>query len=628
MTDAIPTIWSRLYNSRFRDVLRGRLDSSLDWRQTIASASLPAELADAVGQLVGNTRLWRREKVDVAAELAGHFQDGLDAGHSPAELLQSFGDTKAAAQLIRRAKKRGRSFSWHAWHYCWIGAVALVFVYIAAGIWMSTDRPTVNVDYLALLTKPVRAVPENDRAWPTYRDALLAMGANLIDGHSSFLDIAANESNPGDEYWKDTEKYLAEHAASIAKLREAASRPNLGFVPATSQVDFSEKDRQLFGFHPTTEAIEAAKHETWQDRFLISAFVPHLQLLRSSALLLASDARRAAAAGDGQTALDDVIAILGISRHCEEIPFMISLVLASSVQSKAEAAIQDVLVEHPALWTDSQLRDLAHKFAASRIDWRRGFEGERSSFYDCMQRIYTDNGRGDGRLALHVSKDTNLFQLLDAVGGNNEAAVFGKEGVAILSIPAANMVVASRGVMTDLYEKVTNQAISRLGMPYWQWAGEPTLDDTVQSLRNEWLGHFRYLFVLLLTPSHDVYLNRVVTTDGNRDGVLIGLALEMYHRENAKWPKSLDELSPRWLPAVPLDPITGKPLHYKVVNDRPMVYSVGIDGDDDGGRWAKADNGETHADLASPNHFEGEHESVRYAHRDGDWVIWSTMLDK
>ena len=80
MTDAICSLWHRLYFTRMRDVLRGRLDASLDWRQTVALAELPDELAEAVRQVVGRTRLWRREKVDVAAELVAHFQDGLAAG--------------------------------------------------------------------------------------------------------------------------------------------------------------------------------------------------------------------------------------------------------------------------------------------------------------------------------------------------------------------------------------------------------------------------------------------------------------------------------------------------------------------------------------------------------------------
>jgi hypothetical protein len=300
---------------------------------------------------------------------------------------------------------------------------------------------------------------------------------------------------------------------------------------------------------------------------------------------------------------------------------MVCLLVAEAVQRDARAAIRDIVAEYPGLWTDAQLRNLAHKMVASRIDWRRGFDGERTSFYDSMQRIYTDDGHGGGRLALHVTRDQNLFQLLNSIasGGSTAASMFSNTGVATFALPAVNLVVASRKPMTDMFDKVTNEALARLDTPFWQRASMPSLEDEVSALRSEPLGQYHYLFVLLLTPACDKFLNRVAGSDADRDGVFLGLALELYHREHRQWPQSLDQLSPQWLPAVPLDPITGKPLHYQVVNDRPIVYSVGIDGDDDGGRVPVDTAGKPDASLATP---------VGTTAMDGDWVLWTTMITK
>src|SRR4051794_11177570 len=100
MTDALFSLWHRLRYTRLRDVLRGQLDARLDWQNLISLAELPPELAAAVRHVVSRSRLWRREKVDVATELIAHFQDGLAAGRTPTELLHSFGDPQASAQLI------------------------------------------------------------------------------------------------------------------------------------------------------------------------------------------------------------------------------------------------------------------------------------------------------------------------------------------------------------------------------------------------------------------------------------------------------------------------------------------------------------------------------------------------
>ncbi len=244
-----------------------------------------------------------------------------------------------------------------------------------------------------------------------------------------------------------------------------------------------------------------------------------------------------------------------------------------------------------------------------------------------MQRIYTDDGHGDGRLALNVTHDKNLFEMIDWVSTEGAAhrSAFSNPALARLSLPAANMAIAGRKEMTDTYDQVTNHALARLGSPYWTWSKEPSLDSEVQALKTGPLHGFRHFFVLLLAPSHDTFLNRVVASDGNRDGVFIGLALELYHRDHAKWPESLSELSPKYLPTLPPDPITGKSLHYKIVDDRPVVYSVGVDGDDDGGRVAKNKDGELHPDYAEPNHFGKDHEAVRVPETDGDWVLWSMV---
>ncbi len=632
MTDAISSLWHRLRYTRLRDVLRGRLDSSLDWQGSIGLAELPPALAAAVRQVVTRARLWRREKVDVAAELIAHFQDGLTAGRTPAELLQSFGDAEASAQLIRRAKRRGRPMIWHAWRYGWMSVGAIFLLYVTAGLWMATRHPSVKVDYLADFNKPAIAVSEDQRAWPIYRDALLAMGGSPTkkSANEPRLDSLNIDVKPGDPDWKKLEPFLKDHADSLAKLREAAARPKLGFVASTSHADFSPQDRELFGVTVPKEEFELSQLRTLEDRWLIATLLPDLQQLRYSGMLLAADARRAAADGDGNTAFADIRAMLGVSRHSEELPFLVCILVGDAIQNKARGTIQDILTSNPKLWSNDQLRDLAHQIAAAQIDWRRGFQGERTCFYDSMQRVYTDNGNGDGRLALQVSKDQNLFQLIESVtsGGAANASMFSNAGIAFFTLPAANLAIAGRKEMTAEYDRITDRALARLGAPYWSWKDQPSLDQEVKAITDGPISRFHYFFVMLLTPSYDTFLSHVVASDGNRDGVFIGLALELYHREHSKWPASLDELSPKYLPTLPADPITGKPLHYKVVNDRPIVYSVGVDGDDDGGRLAKNKDGESHPEYAEPNHFGKDHVAVRASETDGDWVIWSTKLDK
>jgi hypothetical protein len=630
--DAIPTysVWRWLRNTRMRDAMRGRLNASLGWRQSIERADLPSELAAAVRNVVGRTRLWRGEKVDLASELIAHFEDGLAAGRSATDLLKSFGDQQAAALLIRRAKKRGRPTMWRVWHISWISALILLVVYASFGLLMSWSRPSIKANYLEVLNKKAVAVPEGQRAWPLYREVLLEIGRDNLLSESQATNLPSYDAEVTQAQLAETAKLVNAHPDAISKLRAAAKRSKLGFVASASKVDFSPEDRKLFGFTITPEEAKAAQAENPQNRWLISTLLPHMQLLRSSALLLARDARIKAAAKDGQAALDDIVSIFGISRHCEETPLLVCSLCAEAVQRDAREAIRDIVGQHPNLWSGAQIRDLVHDMVAARINWMQGFEGERICFYDGMQRVYTDNGRGDGRLSLHVTDDKNLFQMIDSVSMQSDSSswLFANNAIAMLSLPAANMAVASRKEMTDVYDRITDQAIARLNSPYWQWQNEPGIDDAVKSLGDGPISRFRYLFVCLLTPSYDTLLHRVVTSNGECDGMFIGLALELFHREHGKWPASLDQLSPKFLPSVPVDPINGKPLHFKLVNDRPIVYSVGIDGDDDGGRMPKDSLGDARPENATPRRAPPSQKTIEPAESDGDWVLWALTPQK
>jgi hypothetical protein len=68
-----------------------------------------------------------------------------------------------------------------------------------------------------------------------------------------------------------------------------------------------------------------------------------------------------------------------------------------------------------------------------------------------------------------------------------------------------------------------------------------------------------------------------------RHGVL-AFALAAYHADHKRYPASLVDLSPKYLKQVPDDLFSGKPLVYQPTDDGFLLYSVGVNGADDGGR--------------------------------------------
>lgn len=62
------------------------------------------------------------------------------------------------------------------------------------------------------------------------------------------------------------------------------------------------------------------------------------------------------------------------------------------------------------------------------------------------------------------------------------------------------------------------------------------------------------------------------------------LAVERYRLAHDTWAKALADLVPTYLDEVPVDPFDGEPLRYKVLSPGFVVYSIGRDDVDDGGK--------------------------------------------
>jgi hypothetical protein len=64
----------------------------------------------------------------------------------------------------------------------------------------------------------------------------------------------------------------------------------------------------------------------------------------------------------------------------------------------------------------------------------------------------------------------------------------------------------------------------------------------------------------------------------------IAFALAAYHCDHGRYPAKLDELSPKYIEQIPDDLFSGKPLNYRLDGNGYLLYSVGQNGIDDGGR--------------------------------------------
>ena len=65
----------------------------------------------------------------------------------------------------------------------------------------------------------------------------------------------------------------------------------------------------------------------------------------------------------------------------------------------------------------------------------------------------------------------------------------------------------------------------------------------------------------------------------------VAFALAAYEKDNGKYPAKLDDLAPQYLATVPGDIFSGMALIYRPVEKGYLLYSIGVNGKDDEGRW-------------------------------------------
>jgi len=613
MTLAADSFWQRLWHTRLRDVVRGRIDGQLDWQSVIAEANLPKNITDAISTVLCKARLWRIERVDVSHELIAHFQDGLETGRSAEELVASFGDVKQAARLIRHAKKRGRPLVWHAWRWAFWSLGIFLAVYLGAALYLLSGKPSVTTDYLAIINQRAAAVPTEKRAWPLYREALLELGFRNGELPES---IRKEPLYPFDERNSLVLKsFLVEHPQQLAKLRQAAAVPSLGYEVAFTT---RPEDQELLGDFDCAPA-PGEVHPN-----LLSLPFSHLERLRVSAFLLAADCNLAATEKDAHRAQQDVIALTGITRQLNESPWLISGFIACSVQRLACDAMGDSLARQPELWSNEDLAELAHCIAAVKFDLRWWLESERISSLDTIQRIYSDDGHGSGNVTYqgleYLRSNASELELYLPASSNHPL----HNNVIEAGLPIAVALMASRRDFTDVLNKVWDETIAIADQPLWQGHG---IRDPFDKIAKSKRLRIKYAPLMILFPAIQAARTAVERTEGQQDGTLIGIALELYRRQHGDWPKSLDELAPTFLPTVPIDRINGGPLVYQIVDHQVIVYSLGVDGDDDNARVPIV-NGQEEPNNAAPNNVLSINRHLRSnPHYDGDWVIWSTVRE-
>ena len=315
-----------------------------------------------------------------------------------------------------------------------------------------------------------------------------------------------------------------------------------------------------------------------------NALLPHLAIHKSMAVKLRTRSAARVATGDTAGAAEDIDTILRLAELTGEDPTLIGYLVRVAIQSIAFSAFWDGTAQHA--WSDAQLAAFQQRFEGlkQRDSLVKAFRGERlfgKTTFELMR---------EGRL----DPDT-----LGAMESDESGNAFGWGLVPrawLLQNQAYHSKVLDQ-VVGALQRCDPERGIAAKGSI---WETE-RVEQTVFNTAGRRFHPYRIFTHLLLPGLAKVHAKADRSLTTSRLAITVA-GLERHRLATGRYPKSLDDLVPRWVPAVPLDPMDGQPLRYRLNADGTFtVYGIGPNHADDHGVF-ESQQGQDLDWVWPPNH--------------------------
>jgi hypothetical protein len=275
---------------------------------------------------------------------------------------------------------------------------------------------------------------------------------------------------------------------------------------------------------------------------------------RSAANLLGYEATLASQEGDPGAAVNFVRGVIGAARSVGDEPMLLSAMIRLAGDAQAVDALERALAQgEPPAQDLEAVQALLEKEAADAV-FVQAARGERAIMHQTL-------------LALRNGK----LSLADLDGGRMGGL---EKGLVNLSGPTLGRQSHAH------YLRLMNEYIRAVQLPLEE---QPAAIKTLQGKVIQAKVNYEIVTALLFPAILNV-TNAHQRGVGNLRCAFVAVALERYRRDHGGWPDTLDALVPRYLDAVPKDPQDGKPLRYQRRSDGVVVYWLGHDGTDDGGK--------------------------------------------
>jgi hypothetical protein len=386
------------------------------------------------------------------------------------------------------------------------------------------------------------AVPDLQNAAPLYKQAFAALDA---DPASKEQDSPLIQATTIDVASPEATDLLARHAATLDLIRRAADR-------------------------------DSCRYQRDWTRPSFDMLLPEMQSLRKAAQLLVLKTRREAADGNAEDALRDVARIQRIGRHAASEPILISNLVGIAIDTMALDTLAQVL---PTL-RKSDLAVLDAPEIRDLITTPPAF----------ASHLYGEEAFGLSIFADLADNQRSGPDLIDLAGnGQPQPSVLRTLPLSlpyrVFFLPAD--LAGYRSIMTQY------QAVASRTEPY------PDLTKRVEAIETQTRDRSPGMLSSMIVPALGAVFKAQTRSIANHRAATALVAATKQRLETGAVPETFDQLATQLVPPASRDPFTAdQPLIMKRTDDALLVYSIGPDGEDDGGPVAPgADKVEGNDDI-------------------------------
>ena len=400
-------------------------------------------------------------------------------------------------------------------------------------------------------------------------------------------------AKPGDEEWAKVVATIGQSQELFRAFREGAKLDHLGLTLHSDLSRYSKEDfSALFprrDYNDTKANRDAssfglAGYSDEADKLLcestVGILLPHFSAFHSMARALIVDSRLAATQSDSDRIITNIDTTFGIARQLYNEPFLVASFISKAIFEIGVMHIEELTTDNPELFSPDQLKHLQQSIAKFEIPTQWDFAADRDVTQDMLQRIYSDDGNGDGRLTSVGLEILTVMKIwtneADANDPQRSSVPWQQQTPAARTFfgPALMLTSPTRKEANDSIERYFNIAEESFTANYWEEDYADMEASADENVDDELSGIY---------PTFHRVRNSLNSALATKNAGLIAVAAIRFRNANEAWPQTLDDLVGEYLDEKPVDPVTGKPLKFKMADDAIVVYSVGIDLDDDEG---------------------------------------------